>query len=277
MSDQPAAAVRGNEAGQCQAMCEYVYICITLDDERMWNSNTTQLLLRMLLDRIQNFKNPMKKKREVWQSIVLEMAEHGYYDLTPEQLDRKFRNLKKTYEKIKRNNRFSKWEYFDKMDAILGNKPVVSQSKKRPNTEIVYLNEQPEDQNVEDDASNSASTSSKHFKTEPEQNWEYSPIADNSNMNDMEECSWSLSNCSIPKKSPSHGTTSNFSDIVNVLQDLVKQATEVKEKPPFKNMEVLTYWDFLLNDMPPAVARDARHKVTNLLQNYVSANQKKTS
>ncbi|XP_017142011.1 uncharacterized protein LOC108155599 isoform X2 [Drosophila miranda] len=240
----------------------------------MWNSNTTQLLLRMLLDRIQNFQNPMKKKREVWQSIVLEMEEHGYNDLIPEQLDRKYRNLKKTYEKIKSDNRVSKWEYFEKMDAILGNQPVAK-SKKRPNTEMLYLNEQPEDQNDEDDASNSGSTNSKHIKTELKKNLEYSPIAYNSNMTDIEESSLSLSNCSIPKKSPSHGTTSNSSATVNILQDLVKQAKEVEEKPPFKNIEVLTYWDFLLNDMPPAVARDARHKVTNLLQNYVSSKQKK--
>ncbi|XP_041447683.1 uncharacterized protein LOC111075995 [Drosophila obscura] len=248
-------------------------------DEKRWTSNTTQLLLQLFLDRKKDIQDPLKKKRDVWKFVVLELKEHGIHE-TEVSVDRKYRNLKKTYETITRQKRQTRWEHFERMHAILGHQPAVfvSPRKKRRSPEVLYLNDCPEDQNdgmVDYDDSYSASTNSKTIKIEPEVMWESSPMVDKCNMTDTEASSISGSNYSVTKERELQCATSNSSTVVNILQDLVKDAKQVPAKPPFKNMEVLTYWDFLLNDMTPAAAREARHKITNLLQNFVTANPKK--
>ncbi|XP_034128169.1 uncharacterized protein LOC117583755 isoform X3 [Drosophila guanche] len=224
-------------------------------EERRWDSDSTKLLLQMYYDRREEFLDPMKRKRDVWKSVLLELEEHGICDINAQQLDRKFRNLKKTYEAIKNQKR-----------------------QTRRSTEVLYLPGCPEDQNEVDDDSHSASTNSKSMKMEPEVIWEAPspPMVNNSNMHDTEASSLSESSYSMQTKEKEvQCISTNSSAIVDILQNLVKEAKELPIKPPFKNMEVLTYWDFLLNDMTPEAAREARHRVTNLLQNSVTANPKK--
>ncbi|SPP80574.1 uncharacterized protein LOC117583755 isoform X1 [Drosophila guanche] len=247
-------------------------------EERRWDSDSTKLLLQMYYDRREEFLDPMKRKRDVWKSVLLELEEHGICDINAQQLDRKFRNLKKTYEAIKNQKRQTRWEHFEKMHSILGSMPAAASRLKRRSTEVLYLPGCPEDQNEVDDDSHSASTNSKSMKMEPEVIWEAPspPMVNNSNMHDTEASSLSESSYSMQTKEKEvQCISTNSSAIVDILQNLVKEAKELPIKPPFKNMEVLTYWDFLLNDMTPEAAREARHRVTNLLQNSVTANPKK--
>ncbi|KAH8370784.1 hypothetical protein KR093_004956 [Drosophila rubida] len=84
-----------------------------------WTSKETKLLLALYMKYKQDFHGQPKKNAYIWQQIVREMGEHGF-TTSYIKLDRKFRNMKRTYNNIKRKNRdvAPNWEYFDTMDEI---------------------------------------------------------------------------------------------------------------------------------------------------------------
>lgn len=106
-----------------------------------WNINNTKLLLDRYMAQVPNFRNPKVKKSTVWQTISREMNERGY-SVTPDICDKKFRNLKITYKKMKETKQKTgrarqHWEYFDIMDEIFKedatiNPPMVISTLKRP-------------------------------------------------------------------------------------------------------------------------------------------------
>jgi len=79
------------------------------------------------------FRNPsIKKKKLLWNEIKHEFSKHNY-TLTNEILDKKFRNLKKTYLKIHDNNKKTstgkgtiKWEYYNAFSNIFYNDKTIS-------------------------------------------------------------------------------------------------------------------------------------------------------
>lgn len=71
------------------------------------------------------FRDPKVKKKKLWSDICEKFAEKGYKYLTEDQLDRKLRNMKKTFRTIKDNNKKTStgkgcisWEYFDLFEEI---------------------------------------------------------------------------------------------------------------------------------------------------------------
>lgn len=97
------------------------------DTSFVWTRSKTLLLIESYGARKEKFRNPTIKKKTLWQEIALEFKKKNYY-VSAENLDKKFRNLKRTYIKIRDNIRKSfmgkdrvTWEYYDYLQKIYEN------------------------------------------------------------------------------------------------------------------------------------------------------------
>ncbi|EFN75547.1 hypothetical protein EAI_01211, partial [Harpegnathos saltator] len=93
----------------------------------IWTQNTMQLLLQEYEKRKVIFRNACIKKKILWTEIKNQFAKHGHI-ISNEALDKKFRNMKKTYLKIHDNNNKSStgrgaisWEYYNIFCNIFDN------------------------------------------------------------------------------------------------------------------------------------------------------------
>ncbi|XP_030749429.1 uncharacterized protein LOC115877416 [Sitophilus oryzae] len=103
----------------------------TCTDEFKWTKQTTLLLLNLYKEKNYLFRNSKIKNKDIWLEILREFQERGYWSITIEILDRKMRNLKKTYKdnKDKKNKTGEScitWEYFDIMDEIFFNDKTIN-------------------------------------------------------------------------------------------------------------------------------------------------------
>lgn len=69
------------------------------------------------------FRNPKIKKSRLWKEMETEMKELGYPKLNAHSIDRKIRNMKSTYKRIKNNKKKTgrgreDWEFYAEMDEI---------------------------------------------------------------------------------------------------------------------------------------------------------------
>jgi len=88
-----------------------------------WNNQNTKLLLHLFQERKEKFKDPKVKKKPLWTEIANEFRKHNYACVTEDILDRKMKNMKKTYRIIKDNQKLSgqgriTWEYFETFENI---------------------------------------------------------------------------------------------------------------------------------------------------------------
>lgn len=123
----------------------------------MWTQSNIRLLLEEYDKRKDKFRNPSIKKKLLWSEIKNEFVKHNY-TLTNDILDKKFRNLKKTYLKIHDNNKKTStgkgtvtWEYynvfcniFDKdktisMDHALSSMRIMTENDETLNPEVLDL------------------------------------------------------------------------------------------------------------------------------------------
>ncbi|KAK4878549.1 hypothetical protein RN001_011055 [Aquatica leii] len=93
-----------------------------LGSEFSWNRNTTLLLISKYKSLKDDFRDPKIKKKGLWAKIKEHFLKEGY-EVTEELLDRKFRNLKKTYTGIKdATNKTGRgrisWEHFDSFEDL---------------------------------------------------------------------------------------------------------------------------------------------------------------
>ncbi|KAF5294617.1 hypothetical protein FQR65_LT10723 [Abscondita terminalis] len=95
-----------------------------------WTSGSIKMLLACYQDNLHLFHSAKKINKAVWLQVAKEINKKGY-NFTGAECDLKFRNLKKTYKRIKDNNNSSgrgtiTWPYFDTFDAIFGNDADVN-------------------------------------------------------------------------------------------------------------------------------------------------------
>ncbi|XP_017058029.1 uncharacterized protein LOC108099175 [Drosophila ficusphila] len=102
-------------------------------EDRKWNAANTRMLLSLYKERQADFRDPNKKIKNVWGELVVALEHLGITDIDAVQLDRKFRNLKKTYYCI-RDKHLAKgpdfhpnWQFYDEMTEILKDDPITSQ------------------------------------------------------------------------------------------------------------------------------------------------------
>jgi len=86
--------------------------------------------LSLYNERQADFRDPKKKIKDIWGEMVVALESQGMTDIDAVQLDRKFRNLKKTYYSI-RSKLLAKvphfhpnWQFYDEMSEILKDDPV---------------------------------------------------------------------------------------------------------------------------------------------------------
>ncbi|CAG9773582.1 unnamed protein product [Ceutorhynchus assimilis] len=87
-----------------------------------WDKNTTQLLVEQYMSLKDAFRDPKVKKKKLWTKIKNEFLSKRHH-VTEDILDRKWRNLKKTYTGIKDNIRKTGrgriyWEYYHQFNEI---------------------------------------------------------------------------------------------------------------------------------------------------------------
>ncbi|XP_046828972.1 uncharacterized protein LOC124428674 isoform X2 [Vespa crabro] len=94
------------------------------DTSFVWTRSKTLLLIEAYDARKEKFRDSTIKKKTLWKEIALEFEKKNYY-VSAENLDKKFRNLKRTYIKIRDNIRKSSmgkdritWEYYDYLQKI---------------------------------------------------------------------------------------------------------------------------------------------------------------
>lgn len=83
-----------------------------------WNRNNTRLLIDSYLHIADKFKNPKYQKKELWKEISMIVGE------SPSDCDKKFRNLKQTYIRLKMKadmgRSITKWRYYQDFEIIYG-------------------------------------------------------------------------------------------------------------------------------------------------------------
>lgn len=87
-----------------------------------WDKHTTQLLVERYMYLKDAFRDPKVKKKKLWAEIKNAFISKGHY-VTEDILDRKWRNMKKTYTGIKDNIRKTgrgriHWEYYHQFEDI---------------------------------------------------------------------------------------------------------------------------------------------------------------
>jgi hypothetical protein len=94
-----------------------------------WPSEHVLLLIRLVEGKQDMFNTGLKKN--VWLKIAGKITKLSGKKYTHEQVDNKWKGLKKTYKKIKDHNAqtgndLKKWEFFYAIDSFMGNKPEIS-------------------------------------------------------------------------------------------------------------------------------------------------------
>lgn len=97
-------------------------------DAKLWNDSSTVLLIRLVEKNYSAFDGTMKKI--VWKKIASELSNIANKNFTPEQIDTKWKGLKRTYKKIKDHNSETgrnrkSWQFFDIMDSFLKKQPEI--------------------------------------------------------------------------------------------------------------------------------------------------------
>lgn len=89
-----------------------------------WTNQTTKLLLDKYNERKLQFRDPKIKKKHLWVEIVQEFKAKNHH-VNEDILDRKMRNLKKSYRNIVDNNKKTTtgrgritWEWYEIMEDI---------------------------------------------------------------------------------------------------------------------------------------------------------------
>ncbi|XP_066596853.1 uncharacterized protein [Prorops nasuta] len=93
------------------------------DPKSVWNDREIKFLIEKYAERIEKFRNPKLKNKNLWKEIELAFKDSELANIKAEALDRKLRNLKGTYKAIKNDKRKTgrgrpTWEWFDLMDKI---------------------------------------------------------------------------------------------------------------------------------------------------------------
>ncbi|XP_044764704.1 putative protein TPRXL [Coccinella septempunctata] len=101
------------------------------ESEYTWSHEAIKLLIFSYNENKEKFDSPSYTKKRVWDIISESLAKKGIAK-NPQKCDEKWRNLKKTYEKIraeknKTGNHSVQWRYFDDFQELYLEIPISSQ------------------------------------------------------------------------------------------------------------------------------------------------------
>lgn len=107
-----------------------------------WKSASIKLLLKLRLEKEEQFAPPPTAKSKLWVSIANSMAEQGYFVSGP-ACDAKYRNLKSTYQNMRlrllktgeareidgKTEESPSWEFYALFRDNIGTKASVQRTK----------------------------------------------------------------------------------------------------------------------------------------------------
>lgn len=69
-------------------------------EKHIWSREKTDALISTYRDHIEEFRNPFKRQKLLWENVANKMKIFGFENVTGNNCDRKWRNLKSTFKKI---------------------------------------------------------------------------------------------------------------------------------------------------------------------------------
>ncbi|XP_023031720.1 uncharacterized protein LOC111518614 [Drosophila willistoni] len=114
-------------------------------DDKVWSPKAIKLLVSLYLKNKDNFRNPSIRKKVTWLSILDEMKRNGIKGHTVISIDRKFRNLKKTFFAIRKKKLDQvmttiRWQYYDEMEKIfIHNDTDILQNEDNPHPPVCSI------------------------------------------------------------------------------------------------------------------------------------------
>lgn len=102
----------------------------TEDEWQGWNAQNTLLLISQYAKLKSHFEDRCQKKKNVWRKLAEAFRAHNIIK-SAEELEEKFKGLKRTYTKHKRNKQSigrgrKQWAFFQAMDEVLGSTAVYT-------------------------------------------------------------------------------------------------------------------------------------------------------
>lgn len=110
------------------------------------DANAVRALISKWKDYENEFKSTSIRNNKVWQMIADDLKkENPLWNNTGTQCENKFKDIRKSYTKIKDHNNQSGAElktckFYDEMEAVLGEKPIVKPISVSSNLKRRYLN-----------------------------------------------------------------------------------------------------------------------------------------
>jgi len=107
-----------------------IIICVS-DLKVQWNRKLIKIVLAKYLERLPKFRNPKIKKNRLWREMETEIKALGYTEIDAHSIDRKIRNMKSTYKRIKNNKKKTgrgreDWEFYNDVDEIFNTDKSVN-------------------------------------------------------------------------------------------------------------------------------------------------------
>ncbi|KAF5283135.1 hypothetical protein FQR65_LT14064 [Abscondita terminalis] len=133
-----------------------------------WDQKCTKLLIQSYFNLKEEFRNPQIKKKLFWSKIKNIFLNNGY-KIDEEALDRKWRNLKKTYTNVKDNIKSTgrgrvSWEHYEAFnniyveDKTVNLPKVISSTSVLPHSQLHSSTSNDEEQSHQETPSNSITT-----------------------------------------------------------------------------------------------------------------------
>ncbi|KAK4887898.1 hypothetical protein RN001_004169 [Aquatica leii] len=100
-----------------------------MNASRNFSDAATRMLLAKYLEKKGRFRNPKIKRAILWKELAEEINKYGY-SFTEQAIERKFRNMKNHFLKIRDNNTKTgrgrkSWQYYDMMENLFENDACV--------------------------------------------------------------------------------------------------------------------------------------------------------
>lgn len=87
-------------------------------EKHIWRRDQTAALISTYRDNIEEFRNPFKRQKILWENVAYKMKICGFKNITGNSCDRKWRNLKATFKKIYHDTERTEeskcqWEFYN--------------------------------------------------------------------------------------------------------------------------------------------------------------------
>lgn len=92
-------------------------------EKHVWSREKTEALISIYREHIEEFRNPYKRQNILWENLAYKMKICGFENVTGNNCDRKWRNLKATFKKIyydkeRTQESKSQWDFYNELEVL---------------------------------------------------------------------------------------------------------------------------------------------------------------